>query len=80
MIIDSGLNRLKIGLSDCSFSDGNGQHDQRIPERDRRRQQKMHGSEKKSFGWNFGWKSRQRWVEMKNRGLKTGGISASLTY
>ena len=24
MIIDSGLNRLKIGLSDCSFSDGNG--------------------------------------------------------
>jgi len=35
---------------------------------------------KKKLWQGFGWKSRQRWVETKNRGLKTGGISVSLTY
>jgi len=50
MFIDSGLNRLKIGLGDDPFPDGNWQHDHYITKRKRRRQQKMHRSEKKFVG------------------------------
>jgi hypothetical protein len=35
------LNKNNIGVGDGPFSDGNGEHDQRIPEWTQGRQQKM---------------------------------------
>ena len=35
---------------------------------------------KKNYRQNLTAKSTRLWVEMKNRGLKIGGISVSLTY
>jgi hypothetical protein len=56
---DSGLDQLKVGLSDVPLPDGNGQHSHCISEQDRRRQQKMHGNEKKFVGEESGGKSAQ---------------------
>lgn len=47
MLVNSSLNQINIGLVNGSFSDGDGQHDQRITERTHGRQKKMQGSEKK---------------------------------
>ena len=47
---DSGLDRLKVGLVDGPFSDGDGQHCNCISDRNRRRQKKMHRSEKNLVG------------------------------
>ncbi len=80
MIIDNDLNRLKIGSGDCPSSNGNWQHDHRIPERNRRRQQKMKKSEKNIVRENLIGKSVKKWVEMKISGLKIGVILARWTY
>ena len=47
MLLNSGLDQLKVVLGDGSFSNGNGQHCHYIAKRERGRQQKMHGDEKK---------------------------------
>ena len=47
ILLDSGLDQLKVGLGDGPFSDGDGQHCNCISDRNRRRQKKMHEIEKK---------------------------------
>ena len=47
MLRNRSLDQLNFSLSDASFPDGNGQHSHCISEKNRRRQQKMHGNEKK---------------------------------
>ena len=79
MVPDSGLYQLKVGLGDGPFSDGDGQHCHCISDRNNRRQQKMHEIEK-NYRWNLTGNLTRLWVEIKNRGLKTGRISGSLTY
>ena len=80
MFVDSILNQLKIGLGDGSFSDGDGQHDQRITERTHGRQQKMHENVKNLVPGGSVEKLAGSWVEMKNRGLKIGEILDGWTY
>ena len=46
------------------------QHDHRIPEQKRGRQQKMQGNEKSFRGKDLTWSWAKSWVETKNRGLK----------
>jgi hypothetical protein len=50
------LDQFKVGLGDGPFSDGDEQHCHSISDRNRRRQKKMHETEKKlqvEFGWKF---------------------------
>jgi hypothetical protein len=63
MSVNSGLNEGEIRVSDCSFSDGKGEHSYYIAKRMLGRQQKMQGNEKKltrdvgrEFGRIFGLK------------------------
>ena len=79
MFVDNSLNERKIGFGDGSFSDCDGQHFHYIAERNRGRQQKMHGNEK-NYGRELVGKMAGNWVEMKNRGLKIGEILALWTY
>ncbi len=50
---DCGLNRRNIFFVNGPFSDGNGQHVNRISERTSGRQQKMHGPQKKVAAGDF---------------------------
>lgn len=80
MFIDRVLNRFKFGSVDGPSSNGNGQHVHRIPERNRRRQQKMKKSEKNLAGGDLTRKLVEKWVEMKISGLKIAVILGGLTY
>ena len=51
MLVNSSLDQLNLNLGDDSFSNGNGQHAHYISEKNRRRQQKMHGPKK---NWRSG--------------------------
>ncbi len=53
MLVDSSLNQLKVGLANCPFSDGNGQHFHCIAEQKRGRQQKMKANQKNYCGRNL---------------------------
>jgi len=75
MAVDRGLNRKDVLFGNSSFSNGKRQHFNCISERNRGRQQKMHGNEK-NYGRDMVGKMAGTWVEMKNRGLKIGEILA----
>jgi len=77
VFVDSRLDQWDVGCSNCSFSDGYGQHEDYISEEMRRRQQKMHRKRKNIEEISIR-ESPQLWVEMKNRGLKMVEITGSL--
>lgn len=80
MLADSRSDLFKVGSCNGSFSDGYRQHDTRIPEQKRGRQQKMQGSEK-SIGRNdLAGKLAELWVETTNRELKIGWVLRTSTY
>jgi hypothetical protein len=80
VLINDLLNVVKILLANASVSDGNGQHIHCIPERKRRRQQKMKKSEKNFGRGKLTEKAGDFWVETKINGLKISEILAPWTY